>query len=94
MMQTPGQSHLWFLPYPFIALLAGCATVLSAGRWLRFVVASSAGAFAGIVSGGVIWPTEDGIAQSYLLLGAAIATLAVTLVSALAGLAGRLLSTR
>jgi len=93
-MQAPGRSHLWFLPYPFIALLAGYSTFLSNGRWLRFVVASSIGTFVGVCSGGTIWPEEDGIAQSFLLYGAGVVTLVVALVSSLAGLVGRKLSAR
>lgn len=93
-IQTPDRSHLWFLPYPLIALLAGYSTFLSGGRWLRFLVASSMGTFVGVCSGGAIWPLEDGIAQSYLLFGASVATLVVVLASFLAGLAGRMLSAR
>jgi hypothetical protein len=94
MIQTAGRSHLWFLPYPLIALLAGYATSLSGGRWLRFVVLSSAGTFVGVCSGGAIWPAKDGIAQSYLFYGAGIATLVTALLSSLSCFVGRRLSSR
>jgi uncharacterized membrane protein YjjP (DUF1212 family) len=88
---TPDRSSLWFLPYPFIALLAGFLTFMSGGRWLRFVVASSIATFVGIFVGRAIWPDEDGIAQSFLLFGAGMATLVVALVSIFAGLVAWLL---
>jgi hypothetical protein len=94
MMGTPDRNSLWFLPYPMIALLAGVSTFLSGGRWLRFVVASSFATFFGIFVGRGIWPDEDGIAQSYLLYGAGVATLLVVLASSLAGLVGWILSAR
>jgi hypothetical protein len=67
-------------------------TFLSGGRWIRFVFASSIGTFVGVFIGGIIWPSEDGIAQSYLIFGVCIATLVVALVSSLAGLVARMLS--
>jgi hypothetical protein len=94
MMQLPDRSPLWFAPYPLIALVAGCCAFLSGGRWLRFAVVSSVSTFVGIFIGRAIWPDEDGIAQSFLLYGAGLATLIVALVSSLAGLVGRLLSKR
>jgi hypothetical protein len=93
-MQTADRSHLWFLPYPLIALAAGYATFLTGGRWLRFIVVSSVGTFVGVCSGGAIWPEEDGIAQSYLLYGAGIATLVTALLSSLSCFVGRRLSSR
>ena len=91
---TPNRSHLWFLPYPFIALLTGYLTFLSGGRWFRIAVATTVGTFFGVCVGGAIWPNEDGIAQSYLLYGAGMATLVVALVSSLAGLVGRMFAAR
>lgn len=75
----------------FIALLTGFATAQSGGYWVRFWLLSSTATFFGILSGGVIWPSEDGIAQSYLLYGAMIATLVVLVVSLIASLVGRFL---
>jgi len=91
-MQTTDSSYLWFLSYALIALIAGYAAFLSGGRWLRFVVLSSVGTFVGVCSGGTIWPDEDGIAQSYLLYGASMATLITMLVSCIACFVGRRLS--
>jgi len=55
----------WWLPLAFIALLTGLATSLSGGRWLRFVLASAAGTFAGLCSGYAIWlPTDEIPVQS------------------------------
>jgi len=88
MIRTPDRSPLWWIPDPLIALLAGFSTFMSGGRWIRFVVASSFATFVGVCSGGAIWPDGDGIAQSYLLFGAGMATLLVAVVSSLGGLAG------
>ena len=93
-LSTPDNSHLWLLPYPLIALIAGISTYLSGGRWLRFAVASSIATFAGICIGRIIWPDEDGIAQAFVLYGAAVITLFVALASSVAGLVGRILSPR
>jgi hypothetical protein len=80
---------LWF-PLVFIFFLSGLAAALSGGRWLRFVVASAAGTFAGIYSGWTIWPpTYDEIPVLYL---AAAATLATIVVSTVASLAARKVS--
>lgn len=81
-------------PLGFIAILAGLSTALSGGRWQRFVAASSVGAFFGVIIGGILWPDEDGIAQSYLLFGAVIAAAGSAIVSLIAGLAMRFLVNR
>ena len=65
----------------FVALLTGFSTALSGGRWVRFWLLSSVATFLGVLSGGMIWPSDDGIAQSYLLFGAMLATAAVAVVS-------------
>jgi hypothetical protein len=69
-----------------IALLTCLATTLSFEHWLRFVVASSAGAFAGICVGFLIWWPSDPIAAPYLSLVVPVATLMAALVSLVAGL--------
>jgi hypothetical protein len=75
----------------FVALLTGLSTALSGGRWILFSLLSSVAAFLGILSGGMMWPSEDGIAQSYLLWGAMTATVVVATASCIAGLAVRFL---
>src|SRR5450631_4104131 len=76
----------WWLPLVSIALLTCLATTLSFEHWLRFVVASSAGAFAGICVGFLIWWPSDPIAAPYLSLVVPVATLMAALVSLVAGL--------
>src|SRR6202035_6162231 len=53
-------SFQWFLPWWFqlviFALGIGLATILSRGRWPRFLVASTVGTFAGVLSAVVIMP--------------------------------------
>jgi hypothetical protein len=75
-----------------VALMTGMATILSNGRWLRFVVVSTVGAFAGLWAGFVLFPPSDGIARSYAPLAIAAATMAAFVVSLLAGLVGQNLS--
>jgi hypothetical protein len=75
-----------------IALITGLATILSNGRWMRFVVASTVSAFAGLWTAFVLFPPSDGIAGSFAPLLLAAATMAALLVSLIAGLVGRNLS--
>jgi hypothetical protein len=74
----------WWFPLTFITLLSGLATALSGGRWLRFVVASAAGTFAGLCSGYAIWPPIDEIPVLYVAVAAMLATILVSLVVGLA----------
>ena len=75
---------LWF-PLAFILPLIGLATALSGGRWLRFVIASAAGTFAGMCSGYTIWPpTNDEIPALPLAVAATLATILVSVVASLA----------
>ena len=80
-----------FAALAFIALLSGFSTLLSGGYWVRFWLLSSIGTFFGFLSGGIIWPSEDGIAQSYLFYGTVAATCAVLVVTLIAGLTARFL---
>lgn len=80
-----------WIPLAVIALSAGLATILSEGRWLRFFLVCSAASLAGLVVGYSVWPMEDGIAQSYAGIAIVVATLAVALVSLVAGLIGRMI---
>jgi hypothetical protein len=88
----PGLDLPLWLPLVFIAPLAGLAATLSGGRWLRFVVASSVGTFAGLCTGYAIWPPTDAIAGSYAPFTVVVATLAVGLVSLVTSLVGRKVS--
>jgi hypothetical protein len=75
----------WWFPLGFLTLLSGLATILSAGRWLRFVVASAAGTFAGFWSGYAIWPpTYDEVPVLDLAVAAMLATILLSLVAGLA----------
>lgn len=49
----------WWLPLVCIALCTAMATILSGGRWLRFVSASTLGTLAGLSIGGAIGPSPD-----------------------------------
>ncbi len=78
----------WIL-LALLALMIGLATVLSDGRYLRFVVASTAGTFAGLCGGFALFPSTDAIANSYTPHVVVVGTLLALLVSLAAGLAGR-----
>jgi hypothetical protein len=82
----------WWLPLVCVALWTGLSTILSGGRWLRFVVASVVGTFAGLCSCVAIWPSTDGIANSYAPFAILVLTLAAAVVSLIAGLAARKVS--
>jgi hypothetical protein len=78
-----------WVPLIVIALCCCLATILARGKWLRFVAASSAATMVGLLFAYMEWPLEDGIAQSYAGIGVAAATVAVAVVSLVAGLMGR-----
>ena len=80
-----------WLPLVVVALWTGLATVLSGGRWFRFLVASTVGNFIALCVLAVWWPT-DPIARSALPVLVLFATLLAMLVSMVAGLAVRKLS--
>src|SRR5271165_4152640 len=82
----------WWLPLTIIALMTGLATALSDGKWLRFVVSSTLGTFAGLCSGFALFPSADVIARSYTPVVLVVATMLSLLASLPAGLAGRKLS--
>jgi hypothetical protein len=81
-----------WVPIIVIAVCCCLATILARGKWLRFVAASSAATMVGLLFGYMVWPLEDGIAQSYAGIGTAVATFAVAVVSVIAGLVGRRIS--
>jgi hypothetical protein len=75
----------WIL-LALIALMAGASTALSGGRWLLSVVACALGSFAGLLIGIVIWPSHDGIANTYSGIALVIGTFAAVATSLLSGL--------
>ncbi len=81
----------WLL-LALLGIMAGLATALSDGRWLRFAIASTVGTFAGMCSGFALFPSEDGIANSYAPFVVIAGTLLSLFVSLFAGFAGRKLS--
>jgi len=83
----PGLDLPWWLPLAFVALLTGLPTILSSGRWLRFLVASTVGSLSGLCSGTLLWPTEDVIGRGnvgYFIVPAAAISVLVSLVASLA----------
>ncbi len=72
-----------------VALITGFSTILSVKHWMLFVVTASAGALAGLCSGCVLFPSSDGIANSYAPLVALLAALVTCFVSLVAGLLAR-----
>jgi len=86
-------SFQWFLPWWFqlviFALGIGLATILSRGRWPRFLVASTVGTFAGVLSAVVIMPDSP---PDYDGIAVLIAPLASALLSLVVGLAVRKIS--
>jgi hypothetical protein len=78
----------WIL-LALIALMTGVATILSEGYWGRFVVASVVGSFAGLCVGCALWPSSDGIAESYTGYVVIIATLVTAVVAVFATLIAR-----
>jgi len=83
----------WWLPLVIIGLYNGLAACLSNRSWLSVlgcVVGSAVGTFAGIFTGFLIWSFEDPLVPlGYVMV---LGSLAVILVSILAGLAGFKLS--
>lgn len=77
----------WWVPLPVLAVCACLGTSLAERKWVRFVVTSAAATAVGTVAVFLIWPLEDGIAQSY----AGLAVLAATMGAALVSLMGALL---
>jgi hypothetical protein len=75
-----------------IALMTALSVLLSERYWLRFVIAAGVGSFGGMWSGFILFPSSDGIANSYAPIAIGIATVAVGLVSFLAGLVARRIS--
>jgi hypothetical protein len=71
---------------PWVTLTAvlvcpGLATILSGGKFLPFPPVASVATFVGLLGGCLIWPQEDGIAQSYMGIAAVVAAVVVCVVS-------------
>jgi hypothetical protein len=75
---------LW-LPLALVAITTGLATALSGKSWLRFVAASIAGTFAGMLAGFLILPLTDGIEAAYSPIAVAVGTAAAVPVSLVGG---------
>jgi hypothetical protein len=82
---------LW-VPLACAALCIGLSTTLSRRRWSLFVLASAIGAFGGLCLSYAIWWPSDPIAGPLVPYSVAAGTIAVLLLSLVAGLAGRKLS--
>jgi hypothetical protein len=78
----------WIL-LALIALMALFATLLASRQWLNLVAAATLGSFLGMCAGQAMWPSDDGIANSYAGIVIVIVTLAVFVVALVAALAGR-----
>lgn len=64
----------WIL-LALVAFISGTSILLSRGpEWPAFVVATTVGSFAGLLSGVLLWPSPDGIANSYALVAVVIGT--------------------
>jgi hypothetical protein len=85
-IMTPNLDLPQWSPLIVIALLSATSTVLSGGHWLRSVLACSAGALAGSLTGFMIWfptdPEGGGLVPIGIIVSFAVATI-VSLFSAL-----------
>ncbi|WP_114205896.1 hypothetical protein [Acidisarcina polymorpha] len=71
-----------------IALMALFATLVANRRWLSVVVAATVGSFLGMCASQAMWPSDDGIANSYAGIVIVIATLAVLVLALVGGFNG------
>jgi len=77
----------WILLAP-VAFISGTSILLSGGRgWPAFVAATAGGSFVGLLSGFMLWPWSDGIAQSYALFVVLIGTGAAAAAALIGGAA-------
>jgi hypothetical protein len=75
----------WIL-LALVAFISGTSVLLSGGRgWRAFVAATAGGSFAGLLSGFMLWPLSDGIAQSYALFVVLIGTAAAAVAALIGG---------
>ena len=78
-----------WLPLAFVGLSTGLSTILSGGRWRRFLAVSVIGAVAGLCGGYAIWWPSDPIAGPWVPIDVVVGTLATALVSFVACLSVR-----
>jgi membrane protein implicated in regulation of membrane protease activity len=87
-----------WLPLLPVGLLSGLSASLADRRWLEYVLAPSAGTFAGLILGCEIWPDPDGATRSYygvIVVAVTLLTIFMSVISGLAGLmASRLIGNR
>jgi hypothetical protein len=80
----------WILLVP-VTFISGTSILLSGGRgWPAFIASIAGGSFAGLLSGVMIWPSPDGIAQTYALFVVLIGTAAAAVAALLGGSAAYL----
>lgn len=85
----PGLGLSAWLPVVLVALMTGLSTTVSNGSWLGFPIAATVGTFAGLCGGFVLFPSTDGIANSYAPIGVVVGTLAAVLVSLVASVVAK-----
>lgn len=78
-----------WLPLVLVALMTGLSTTLSNGSWMGFPIAATVGTFAGLCGGLVLFPSTDGIANSYAPIVVVVVTFAASLVSLVASAVAR-----
>ena len=79
-------------PLIVVALLTAISAILSGELWLRVLLASSAGTFAGLVASAIIWPPADPEAAGFLPFVIIVTVAAAAAVSLIASLTMRKLS--
>src|SRR5581483_11887136 len=75
-----------------IAMQTALSVLLSGRHWLRFVMAATVGSIGGMWSSFILFPSTDGIANSYMPIEIDLETIAVAFVSFLAGLVAQRMS--
>jgi hypothetical protein len=69
--------------------MTGLSTTLSNRNWLGFPIASTVGTFIGLCGGLMLFPSTDGIANSYAPIVVVVVTLAALLVSLVASVVAK-----
>jgi len=88
----PGLDLPVWLPLLPVGLLSGLSATLADRRWLKYILAPTAGTFAGLIVGCEIWPDPDGATQSYYGVIVVAVTLLTIFLSFISGLAGLMVS--
>jgi hypothetical protein len=79
----------FWTPLACAALCTSASTILESSRWLSFLAASGAGTFGGLCLSIAIWWPSDPLAASLIPFVVVVSTLAVLLVSLIAGWVAR-----